>query len=169
LLKQGQLEKAVEHFRIATKINPHNPGYRSNLDQTISLVHLQRAIEAFNADADDTALQQIDNALQINHRLAQALLLKAKVYERRQNYSDAIEVYIAYLEFAPRDASVCYQIARLYSGNRNSQMAAQWMDRAIANGFDDWETFRREKLFQPLFESEPFQELVRRYPAALGG
>lgn len=163
LLKQNQIESAIEHLKIAAELNPANVGYLTNYNQVRSLWHYQKGITAMEEQGYDEALMHFDQALEFNKIFPPAIIMKARVLEKKEDFTRAIKSYKQFLSFDPANSDVPLQIASLYAIQGDAEQSAEWLHRSILKGFDDWDSINGKTSFINIKDCQPFRELMNRY------
>ncbi len=88
--KKGEIEKAIEQFKLASRLKPQ--------DDT-ALVELGAAL--FDLGNDIDAILKLTQAVTINPRNSQALLLLGNIYYARGDRDKAINYYQRFLQISP--------------------------------------------------------------------
>jgi len=88
--KKGELEKAIEQFKIANKLKPKD-------DE--SLVELATVL--FDLGNDIDAILKLTQAVTINPKNSQALLLLGNIYYARGDKDKAVNYYQKFLQISP--------------------------------------------------------------------
>jgi tetratricopeptide (TPR) repeat protein len=77
-------------------------------------------------------------------------------------YQDAIDTLKALLSIKPGDPEAPYTIASIYARQNKVEMSLAWLKNAVSNGYDDWNTLRKDANLANIRRTEYFRELITR-------
>jgi len=120
LVRQGELEEAIENYRIAAELAPHDGDAMNNLGAALIL------------DRDfDGALAQFERAVSVAPRNAQAHNNLGQELARRQEVGRAIEHFQVAIRVDPQFADAYFQLGSVYVQRRQFAEAAQLFEQVV--------------------------------------
>jgi len=172
LAGQKQFESAITNYQEAIRIDPKFEEAHVNLG--IALLRL--------GDAKG-ARRQFEQALQLNpsnpgalqgmkilqsdeqapgHVSPSELHQQALEHARKGEYQAAIKRFKDILAMMPSEPGTCYNIACMYAKMGDSAAALEWLERAIQNGYDNWDAIENDPDLSGIRQTEGFKALLKK-------
>ncbi len=153
-VQAGDIQKAVEYFEDAVKVNPENEAalyelgffcdQQGDFDKSIAYYNSYLDIDPFNfstwfnlgitynkAGKHDKAIEAYEFALALNDNFNQALFNIANAFANSGKYKEAIKRYNQYIKLDPKnDDAYCY-IGECYLNLENYTKSQQFYNKAI--------------------------------------
>jgi len=114
--QMGMLDKAEKEFLAAVS----DTSYHS---RELPLYNLPRLY--YLQEKNELAMEYVNRALTVNRRMAMALNLKGLLFERSEQFQDAIVSYLSALKLIPDDTNLTYNLAGAYFKNRSYAKAKE--------------------------------------------
>lgn len=158
---KGNFEESVKYFQKCLAINPALTEAHNNLGSIYQEMGLlDKAEQEFRAAITDRnytsrelpyynlarlymlqdklqdALNFADKALEINRSMVMAHNLRGIIFEKLNNYSEAVESYKQALRTAPDDQSIQFNLAAAYFKNNEFQNSKEIFDKLYAKTGD---------------------------------
>jgi protein O-mannosyl-transferase len=151
LLRKGKLKEAENHLRTALKINPNDAKTHYYMGKTLEkLGRLTESIDHYH------------KALKIKPDFAKVHIKLGFLLGRAGKFMEAIAHYQNAARINPSFGSMSYyNIACLYSKQSRVEESITWLKKAIASGFNDWDTMRTDKRLENIRDSLLFKELIK--------
>lgn len=124
--RQNKLEKAVEMYRKALKMNKMNNQVKVRLAKVLSW-----------QDKYEEALTILDEVLQDEQYHSEALFRKAQILSWQGKYEESIATYQIYLMKDKDDGDALMGIARVYFWSGQNEKAIDYFNQAINAGADE--------------------------------
>ena len=185
LMQTGKLEEAILSFRKATSIKPSFRDGRKNLQLAESFferidqaVRDMRDAMKFNLETQDLEAKVIE-LLEKKKRLEETLKRFQKtlslqpgftefdqnkiadVLEVKRRYEQKLDLFRHISEIKPQSAEVDYHIACIYSRKGQIRQGINWLNQAIAKGFDRWELIETDSDLDLIRDDDNFQPRVK--------
>ncbi|RJP80146.1 MAG: tetratricopeptide repeat protein [Desulfobacteraceae bacterium] len=183
LIDKKQLEEGIYHYKQALRYKPNHPEAPLNLKKAedglrkinsrISL--LKKKIRKTKNNPDDysdlgvlyyqkgkfsNAMDSFQKALLIEPDHLKALKGIATVNTAKNEFESAISIFKNIQKSYPDDAGIAYNIACVYSLQNNQEEAIYWLEKAIENGFNNWELMKTDRDLKNIREAETFKKLL---------
>jgi tetratricopeptide (TPR) repeat protein len=185
--KSGDMPQAVVHFNKAITLDPDEPAYYNSLayaysenkeydkaeENYMKCIKLDsmnpvRYIELADFYRDVTrnykrAEKYFNMALLLdprNYRIYEGL---GYMYMRMEEVKNAEESFIKSIELAPNIAWNYYNLACLFSVNKNNKKAFEWLEKAFQKGMQDIEHIKVDPDMDPIRNTPEFKALVKKY------
>ncbi|MEJ2285349.1 MAG: tetratricopeptide repeat protein, partial [Desulfobacterales bacterium] len=178
------INEAVFHFQEALRINPEFELAQDNLKRALAIQQQQMDTEtakiqtALKANPDDPqlnyklgnlylgkgqfdkAIAQFRKTLSIRPNFSPALNSLAMALTFSRQYDQARAVFQQLLELQPDNASNYYNVAVLYALQNRQAEALEWLNTAVAKGYDNWDLIKSDKDLESIRNSEGYKNLV---------
>jgi len=188
LVEQGEMEKALEAFQEAVRLDSNDAVARRNLAYTYdrqgrteeAIAEYQRAIELSPSDLlaynnlgvlydkmgqYDEAIGEFQRALEIDptdantlKNLENAKMNKAIIEEREEQFAELRRE----VEAQPGNPMALYKLGRLYAFYDKKDQAMEWINKALDKGYDDLDYLKIDPALTGLREDPRFKELLQR-------
>ena len=188
LVEQGEMEKALEAFQKAVRLDSNDAVALLNLAYTYdrqgrteeAIAEYQRAIElspnnllAYNnlgvlydkMGQYDEAIGEFQRALQIDptdantlKNLENAKKSRAVIQEREDKIAEAQME----ADIHPGNPMALYKLGRLYAFYDKNDQAMEWINKALDKGYDDLDYIKIDPALEKLREDPRFKELLQR-------
>lgn len=185
LIDKKMLEEGIYHYQQAIKLKPTHPEAHANLEKAIQgLSQINNRIaeilkksknDSINPDYYqqlgflhyrkgnfDAGMEYYQKALSLDSTNSKSLKGIAAIYAEKNEYVSAISTFKKVLELQPRDPGIYYNIACMYSLQGNRENAIFWLQRAISNGFSNWELMNNDKDLKNIKEMKEFRQLLKQ-------
>ncbi len=183
LMIEGKLKAAAAFFHKALEINPDFDAARENLKklQTAQTAYRQRLAQLNgkikrNPDNADLYLQlgdlykdqgALNQALE-NYQKAFIIRPKSRPVMKKLaigqamtgNYDQAVELFRKMIGQQPNDTEPYIYIAGIYARQNKAAESIEWLKRAIARGYHDWDRLQGDSNFDNIRENAAFKALV---------
>ena len=184
LLQKGKIEAAIFHLREALRLKPDFSLAAENLQSALAI---QKDLEertkkiqaALNEDPNDPVLYfemgniylargevskatiEFEKALAIQPRFAAARYNLALAYAAGQQYGRALESFKKMLALQPDNPNTYYNIAAMYALQNKVEDSVEWLEKAIARGYQNWQLIKTDKDLENIRSSAAYKELVK--------
>ena len=149
----GRVDEAVVHYQKVVELDPRHPIAHNNLGVLYDKKGLyDEAIRAF-----DTVLQLDPANVKGTENLATAKKNQAIVQTRERQLAEALSEAKAY----PTNPGHAYQLARFYAFYGKRDQAIEWLDKALALGFNDLGYVKVDTALASLRDDPDYRWLVR--------
>ena len=135
------LRRAVSAYKKALRISPNSPSYHMNL----GMAYFQRKMEK-------EAMAEYRIALQLD----------PDVFEKRGTFGVVLEE-----RSVEEKAKYHYAMAKLYAQGNRTDLAIQYLRKALEEGFKDKKKLEKDPEFQAMRRSPEFKELLALEPRVL--
>jgi hypothetical protein len=130
-------------------------------------LHLNQGL-TFAAMKDfDNARLEFTQAIEFDRRYAVAYANRAVVHMQEQKYNLALDDLRTAEKLAPKDKMVQYNLAALYSLQNQRDRGLVALDRALEQGFDNYEALRRDPDLANLRRDPGFRKVLERHKVFL--
>jgi len=185
LIHKGQITDAVFHFQEALLINPEFELAQDNLRRALTIQQQQMDTEAariqtaLKSNPDDPqlnyelgnlylgqgelikAIGQFQKALSVQPNFPQALNNLAMAHTLGRQYDQALKVFQKLIELQPSNPANYYNVAVLYALQNKESEALAWLNKAVTNGYDNWDLIKSDKDLENIRNSEGYKELIK--------
>ncbi len=171
----GQLDKAKKNYERALKLRPQYAEAQNNIGTVYYATRsYRRAISAYRK-----AIRMLPGSASFHMNLGAA-------YMARKNEKDAIAEYQTAIKIDPEagmnrntfgttletqgaeeKARVHFVMAKVYASQKQTEMALQFLRRALEEGFKNRKELERAPEFDPMREMPEFKELMALEPRVL--
>jgi len=181
---RGDMEQAVSYFEEALRISPDFPDARQNLERARALLHEgEQSLKALLDDLEkrprdpelltrvgdhyarhgkaQEALARYSDALSVRPDHVPALFGKALVMVSKQDYEDALEVFLLMRKIQPGNPKIPYNIACLYARQNDVKEAIGWLEETMNKGFRDRKLLIEDPDLGPIRDTEGFKRILR--------
>jgi tetratricopeptide (TPR) repeat protein len=140
---------AVKSMHKLLKIYPENPALHYNLG------NLYRAEGQL-----DQAIFQYRTALAHYPDFIHAMNNLAGIYIVKLDYSEAIALLKQIAALQPNDPEIYIDIARVYALQKQAAETIIWLEKAIRNGFSDWDLLQTDRQLKLLTGSTDYRNFL---------
>jgi TonB family protein len=126
--------QAIALSVLCLSLFPATPQSFAQLPDKSVEMHLTKAHEAMQSKKYDRAEEEIKLSLKLNPDSAQAKLLLAAVYRKKERYREAFQTVFEALRIQPRFPEAHYLLAQLYYETEESGQAKKELDLAFKEG-----------------------------------
>lgn len=150
LLNENQLGQAQQHFQNALRLNPDAGNarkYLPALDKKIKKI--DEAISRYKAHL----IGSPDNLTTLNSL--------AMLYSLKGQYQEALDCLMRALKLDPENPNVYYNIACIHARQRHVKEALEYLEQAIAKGFNDWSLLRNDHDMNAIRNTPDYARLIR--------
>jgi tetratricopeptide (TPR) repeat protein len=184
LLQKGKVEAAISHLREALRLKPDFSLAAENLQRALAIQTdleertkmIQAAIEK---NPDDPVLYlemgniflargkfskataEFKKALAIEPGFAAAQYNLALAYAAGEQYDRALEAFNYMLELQPDNPNTFYNIAAMYALQNKVEESIDWLKKAIARGYQNWQLIKTDKDLENIRNSAAYKDLVK--------
>lgn len=171
----SQLDKAKKSYERAIKLKPDYAEAHNNLGVIYyAQRNYRRAINSYKK-----ALQYSPGSASIHMNMGTALFARKRYQEASDMYRKALELdpevfehrgsYGVLLEERTIEerAKFHYYVAKLYASQNRSELALQYLRKALEEGFKERKKLNEDPEFTALRETPEFQELLKLEPRVL--
>jgi tetratricopeptide (TPR) repeat protein len=155
--QSGRLEEAASEFRRAARIRED---YQAAFFAAQALEALGRTEEAHRQLEE--ALGVVEKHMELNPDDPRAATMRAVSLCRLGRTQEGHHWAERALEIDPEDASVCYNVACLFSLEGKPDRAIQCLEKALEKGFVNKEWFQKDPDLEPIREDPRFLALMAR-------
>jgi len=148
---KAHIAPAIENAEVRLKSEPHN------VELLISLGGLH--LEAGNSSS---ALTYLERTLAIEPENKTALQYLAGLYTMQGGDLRALKILLQLSQMSPDQPQIHYNIACIYSKNREFTESIQWLERALDNGYGNWNLIESDPDLENLRATHEFQNLLKR-------
>ncbi len=183
-IRQGNLIGAISHFQDAVRIDPNFGLARNNLARALAIQDgIDRQVTQVQADLDarpdDPALRfklgnlylqkgdlgraiaEFKKCLALNPDYLQAQNNLAMAYAADRQYDRALAAFNKLVELDPANAGNYYNIAVIYALQNRVPESITWLQKAIDQGYQNWELIKTDKDLATIRDSEEYKKLVK--------
>jgi tetratricopeptide (TPR) repeat protein len=181
--KQGRVSEAVQHYKEALHLDPESAGAHYNLgnllvsqgkpdeavpyyDRALSIapddpeIHNNLGIALFRQERVEEARKHYQKAVDLQPAFVSALLNLAKAHAFLNEYPSARLVFQRALKLRPDAVEIYYYVAVTYAKESRIVESVQWIEKAVENGFDNWEFLRKDMQLENIRHSPDYRRLV---------
>lgn len=182
LLKAGKLQSAAANFHKSLEIRPDFKSARENLKKVQTaqtayrqtLTQLKDKIKNNPDDADlymqlgdlykdqgtlNQALENYQKAFLIRPESRPVMKKLAIGHAMTGNYDPAVELLRKMIAQQPNDTEPYIYIAGIYARQNKAAESIEWLKRAIARGYHNWDRLKRDSNFDNIRENASFKAL----------
>ncbi|MFA5075498.1 MAG: tetratricopeptide repeat protein [Candidatus Babeliales bacterium] len=154
LCEEGKVDLAIEHYKIAIKLDEHYADPYSNIGVAYSMKNeIDKAIAAFKG------------AINIHANYPEAYNNIGTLLLKKQNYQDAEKALLKAIELRPYYGKAFYNLGRLYVEKKDDETAWQYFKKATQGDLDTPEGFFT--LGQISIKTKKFDEAVKAFETIL--
>ncbi|MBW2364221.1 MAG: tetratricopeptide repeat protein [Deltaproteobacteria bacterium] len=125
--------------------------------------YAERGLAWEKKGSHEKALADYDKAIEINPQYVKAIKYRATTWQAMGEYAKAIDDYNKVIELDPEDSEAFYQIGCIYSIQKDKKDALQYLELALENGYQDFESIENDPVWDDVKESSEFKELIQKY------
>lgn len=151
-LELGEYDKAIHDFTCAVQ-----------LEKNYVFAYAERGLAWEMKGLHEKALADYNKALEINPEYSIAFKYRGSTWQTMGEYAKAIDDYNKAIELDPNDPEPLYQIGCVYCKQRDKKDALHFLEMALKNGYDDFESIENSPIWEDLKDSSEFQELLQKY------
>lgn len=129
--------------------------------------HLDQGMQYAHASDWGNAVKEFDAAIAIHPSYAAAYMNRAVVNMQKKNYELAKDDLTKAAELAPKDPMIHYNMASLYTLTDKLDRALVSLDKALANGFAEYEALRKDPDLAKLRKHPEWQKTLERHKVFL--
>ncbi|MGB9498627.1 MAG: tetratricopeptide repeat protein [Dissulfuribacterales bacterium] len=187
----GEFQTAITHFKKAAAMNPNDTSAKRNMASLLNFLRkcknpITCVRHRIQQQPDNAALhfklgmlyeKQGDRQKAINayrkilemvgesDRKVSLLALNrlAVVYSVTGETDRAIEMLKKGIRLTPDNPLFYYQLAGVYAGKNNGEMAIEWLNKAVKKGFNNWEQIKSDKRFDRIRYTPYYRNLKKRF------
>jgi tetratricopeptide (TPR) repeat protein len=148
-LEENELEAAETHLAKAAEIDPEN--WRTNY--LLGLVFYEKK-DYFQA------IEYFKHAVRLRPEYAPGHAVLAICYLYEKLYIHALSEFMTAVDLDPADHNSMYNIACIYSLQNKPEPALRWLERALDNGFSDFEHMKQDPDLDNIRESSEYREMI---------
>lgn len=108
------------------------------------------------------AFASYQRALKLSSRCSSAYFYRGITFINVKQYDAAIRDFQKVLELHPKETSALYNIACAHALNGESQKALHWLEKAVAEGFRDFDHLRNDPDLRSLRSLPAYEKLLAR-------
>jgi tetratricopeptide (TPR) repeat protein len=187
LLKEGKLRMAVSYFRKALEQkNDYAPALENlekvRLAQNAAKEKQAQIMDKLSRNSGDAALYlKLGDLYQEQGELTEALKNYQKAFSLRPNslpaikklaighamnggYDKAIELLNKLILLKPDDTAPYIYLAGIYARQNKLNESIEWLKRAIAKGYRNWDSLKKDQNFDNIKEAPSFKALIPAEP-----
>jgi tetratricopeptide (TPR) repeat protein len=151
-LELGEYDKAIQDFTQAIE-----------LEKRYVFAYAERGLAWEMKGSHEKALEDYNKALEINPEYSIAFKYRGFTWQEMGEYAKAINDYNKAIELDPNDPELLYQIGCVYCKQRDKKDALRFLEMALKNGYNDFESIESSPIWENLKDSSHFQELLQKY------
>lgn len=125
-----------------TEVAVISPEAKQHLQQGMTYVSLAKSNPKTKAENYNNALLEFSKAIEISPKYAEAYSDRGVVYMQQKKYNKAEVDLKKAAELDPKDPYILYNLTALYSLEKKNDLAIDYLDQALANGFDNYDVLR---------------------------
>ena len=114
----------------------------------------------FDIGSWDAAIAQYEKVLSLDPGLAPALNNMGLAYKQKAAYGKALDAFLEMVGRWPDNAAASYNIACVYALQNEEQDALKWLQRAVDNGYANWERIQTDPDLENIRSSPGFSNLL---------
>ncbi|KAB2823542.1 MAG: tetratricopeptide repeat protein [Paludibacter sp.] len=137
--KPKPAEKAAVKETEVAKISPEA---KQHLQQGMTYVSLAKSNPKTKSENYNNALLEFSKAIEISPKYAEAYSDRGVVYMQQKKYNKAEVDLKKAAELNPKDPYILYNLTALYSIEKKNDLALDYLDQALANGFNNYDVLR---------------------------
>jgi len=183
LFYAGDYNKALSHLRRAAEINPGDANTREKIKAVLEekekfqkeeksmLEKIAGKPGDFTLYVDlgdlyakykrfDSAEEHYKRAVMISPDNHEGIMKLAKIYAMKGNFSKALSEAERAIRLKPGYAYGYYFIASVYSLLDDKERSLEWLKKAVANGFNNWDFMRSDKNLYNIRNTSYYMDLA---------
>ena len=184
LMQQGDPAAAISHFQDAVRINPDFEPANNNLQRALAIrdsmgTEFNTVQKELDARPDDPRLHfkmgnlylgkgdlgkavvEFEKALSLQPEFLEAQNNLAMAYAADRQYDRALAAFKKLIALDPGNAGNYYNVAVLYALQNSVDESIAWLEKAIDNGYDNWELILNDNDLNNIRNSAAYKELVK--------
>ncbi|OPY66239.1 MAG: Tetratricopeptide repeat protein [Syntrophorhabdaceae bacterium PtaU1.Bin034] len=138
---------------------------KAHLKQGMSYVSVAKSSgspAAFNENIGN-AINEFSNAINKDAGYAEAYSNRAVAYMLQKKYNKALDDLKKAKELKPESASIRYNLASVHSLMGDVDYGLDELDEALAKGFNDYDSLRRDPDINNLRKHKEYQKILEKY------
>ncbi|MBF0516689.1 MAG: tetratricopeptide repeat protein [Nitrospirae bacterium] len=147
--KQGAHKEAIADLDKAISINPR-----------LTEAYVNRGIAYAALSKHTDAIADLDKALQLDPKHRYAYIARARSLMTSGNMAKAIEDYSKAVELDPNDPSPFYNIACVYSINKDTSKACEYLKKSIDRGMSSFSAMKQDKDLDNIRNSSCYKKIM---------
>lgn len=125
-----------------TEVAKISPEAKQHLQQGMTYVSLAKSNPKTESENYNNALLEFSKAIEISPKYAEAYSDRGVVYMQQKKYNKAEQDLKKAAEINPKDPYILYNLVALYSIEKKNDLALDYLDQALANGFNNYDVLR---------------------------
>jgi len=183
LLTKGNIDEAVGHFHKALQIEPDLASARENLKKALKnrSEKYNKIIDSIKKELESdpenyrlffklgNAYKNMGNIDDAEKSYKQALLIQPEyipainnlglVHIQRKEDDKALFLFKKIIEIQPDSVMAYYNLACISSKQNNIEAAVQWLQKAVENGFNHWNSLKTDNDLKNIRSTSYYQKL----------
>lgn len=139
---KGKAEPKEKTDAKKTETAKVSPEAKQHLQQGMTYVSLAKSNPKTESENYSNALMEFSKAIEISPNYAEAYSDRGVVYMQQKKYNKAEIDLKKAAELSPKDPYVLYNLTALYSVEKKNDLALDYLDQALKNGFDNYDVLR---------------------------
>ena len=131
-----------------------------DINPDYALAHYNLGALFARQDKPEKALQSYQKALSIQPGMLKALENSAFIQAARGKYDKAILLFKEVINQKPDMVEPYYYIAAIYSRQDKIEQSVQWLKKAVAKGYEDWDNLQQDKNFSKIRNTSYYKKLI---------
>ena len=191
MANMGEFQTAIKHFKQAAAMNPDDTSAKRNLASLLNFLRrcknqITCVRNRIQQQPDNAALyfklgmlyekqknrQEAIKAYKkvlemVGESARKVFLLSlnrlAVVYSVTGETDRAIEMLKKGIRLVPDNSYFYYQLAGVYAGSNDGEMAIEWLDKAVKKGFNNWDQIKSDKRFDRIRYTPYYRNLKKQF------
>ena len=191
MANMGEFQTAITHFKKAAAMNPNDTSAKRNLASLLNFLRrckkpITCVRNKIQQQPDNAALyfklgmlyekqknrqeaiKAYEKVLEMvgeSNRKVSLLALNrlAVVYSALGETDRSIDTLKTGIRLSPDNPHFSYQLAGVYAGKNNGEMAIEWLDKAVKKGFNNWDQIKSDKRFDRIRYTPYYRNLKKRF------
>jgi serine/threonine protein kinase len=176
----GFLEESLQEAKIALKIDPNNPRFRSSIITRMFLGNYDEILETFNLDLDspftlnhlgeiafragknELALEYLEKVMNMKEEISELYFASSLIELIKGNFEKSAEYTLKRELENPADSENFYEIARVYGISNKVDACARALKKSIDRGYLSYPSMQNDMFLDPVRESPEIKELLQK-------
>jgi len=182
LARLDRIDEAIAHFQKAVQVSPGDRMALSNLRNLILQREADRMVASLQTRLAenpenyrmhfelarvyrgrrewDKALEHYQKSLSLMPAWVEALNDSGVVHALKGNYEQARACFKESIAAEPENPQAYYYMAGTYARKAKAGEAVEWLKRAVARGFDDWDLMRKDPNLEEIKKTAYYRTLL---------